>query len=286
MAKKHKVVVTGAAGQIARQLLPALSERYDLRLLDMRSNDSDGNPIPNIEMADLRDKNWQKYRHHFKGADAIVHCAFTWGGANYDPDHTFQAEMLNIQMTYNMYRVAVEENVRRVVVASSNHAADFYESLILDGKVDSITPQTLPLSDNYYGWAKASYEHLGFVFATGQVHGKPLENVHIRIGGPRETDVENCPKGDMRCVRRALAAYISQRDMAQLFIKSIDTTDIRNEHGIPFQVFYGISGNDHAFWGLANARQVIGYEPQDNSAIKFHELVQEHIRVSQAVTTR
>ena len=36
-------------------------------------------------------------------------------------------------------------------------------------------------------------------------------------------------------------AYLSARDCSQLFIKSIDTPDIRDEHGIPFQVFYGIS---------------------------------------------
>jgi hypothetical protein len=113
------------------------------------------------------------------------------------------------------------------------------------------------------------------------MNGTPLENVQIRIGGPRETDVANAPIGDLTRVRRALAVYISQRDQAQLFIKSIEAEDIRDEFGVPFQIFYGISDNPHAFWSITNARKVIGYEPQDNSEIRFKELIAAHIRAVQ-----
>jgi hypothetical protein len=132
----------------------------------------------------------------------------------------------------------------------------------------------------FYGWAKEVYEHLGFVFATGHQTGKPLENIQIRIGGPRENDVANCPLGDLRCMRRALAVYISDRDLQQLFIKSIETGDIRNEQGVPFQIFYGVSDNPHAFWSISNARQVIGYKPQDNSEIRFLDLITKHINAA------
>ena len=37
-------------------------------------------------------------------------------------------------MAHNVYQVAMEEGVKRVVVASSNHAADFYEPLIHSGR--------------------------------------------------------------------------------------------------------------------------------------------------------
>jgi hypothetical protein len=178
-----------------------------------------------------------------------------------------------------------------VVVASSNHAADYYESLILDGEWDFVNPNDRALSDNYYGWAKETYEHLGFVFATGKQvgqrtgpamtgkseAGQQLEMVQIRIGGPRETDVAQCPLGDLRCMRRALAVYISDRDLQQLFVKSIETEDIRDERGVPFQIFYGISNNPHAFWSIANARKVIGYQPQDNSETRFAGLIANHI---------
>ena len=104
--------------------------------------------------------------------------------------------------------------------------------------------------------------------------------MQIRIGGPRETDVARCPKGDMRCVRRALGVYLSPRDFDQLLIKSIKAPDIVDEFGVPFQIFYGISDNSHAFWSIANARRVIGYAPQDNSEIRFRDEIAAHIEAS------
>jgi hypothetical protein len=280
MTERKRVVLTGAAGTIAGLLLPALRERYELTLLDIRKTDPDGEVIEDVQIADLLADDRDAYRRHFRGVDAVVHCGFTRADDPDDPQQRFAAELANVQMAYNVYRTAWEEEVRRVVVASSNHAADYYEPLILDHDWDLVTPEMRALSDNYYGWAKEVYEHLGFVFAVGKMNGRPLENVQIRIGGPRETDVANCPKGDLRCVRRALAVYISQRDMAQLFIKSIETQDIRDEHGVPFQIFYGISENPHAFWSIVNAREVIGYAPRDNSELRFNELIRDHIRAA------
>ena len=99
-------------------------------------------------------------------------------------DAKFQAEHANVALAYNVYRVALEEGVRRVVVCSSNHASDYYERLVWDGRVDMVTPEMPPRSDNWYGWSKASYELMGFVFATGKVDGRKLEVVQWRIGGP------------------------------------------------------------------------------------------------------
>lgn len=273
---RKKVLVTGAAGLIASQVLPALRERYELTLVDIRTIDRHGNPMEDLQIADLLNKDRDTYRNYFQGMDAVIHFGFISGDRN-DVDDFFGAEIGNVQMAYNVYQTAIEEGVGRVIVASSNHAADYFEPLILDGQWDFVNPNDRALSDNYYGWAKEVYEHLGFVFAVGQQTGKSLENVQIRIGGPRETDVANCKMGDLRWMRRCLAVYISDRDMQQLFIKSIETEDIRNEQGVPFQIFYGISNNPHAFWSIANARKVIGYEPQDNSEIRFADLIAKHI---------
>ncbi len=276
---KRKVVLTGASGTIAGVLLPALRQRYDLTLLDSRRTNSDGNQIEGIRIVDLLNKDRDSYRHHFAGADAVVHCAYHRITDQGD-DIYFSSELDNLQLTYNVYQVAWEEGVRRLVAASTNHAADFYENYALDGAVPMVTPDK-NASDNWYGWGKIAFEQVGQVYASGVTHGgRPLENVQIRIGGPRETDVEQAPLGDLRKMRRALAVYISQRDMAQLFIKSIETEDIRDQLGVPFQIFYGISANPHAIWSIANARRVIGYDPQDNSEERFFELIQAHMRGS------
>lgn len=294
MARRH-VLVTGAAGLIASQVLPALRERYELTLLDVRTTDRRGNPVEGVEVADLVDRDRDAYRRHFRGVDAVVHFGFVASSDSDESGRRFQAELANVAMAYNVYQVSLEEGVRRVVVASSNHAADYFEPLILDGEWDVVHPYDRALSDNFYGWAKEAYEHLGFVFAVGRQGrtesftaatavepGRRLEVVQIRIGGPRETDVADCPKGDLRCLRRALAAYISDRDLQQLFVKSIETADIRDERGVPFQIFYGISANPHAFWSIANARRVVGYAPEDSSELRFAELIADHLGAAAA----
>ena len=288
MAGRH-VLVTGAAGLVASQVLPALRQRYELTLLDVSTTDRQGNAVEGVQVSDLLDRNRDAYGHHFRGVDAVVHFGFVSSRSD-APEQRFRAELANVEMAYNVYQVSLEEGVRRVVVASSNHAADYFEPLILDGEWDVVHPHDRALSDNFYGWAKEAYEHLGFVFAVGKQgrtgsftaaakagSARQLEVVQIRIGGPRETDVADCPRGDLRCLRRALAVYISDRDLQQLFVKSIETEDIRDERGVPFQIFYGISDNPHAFWSIANARRVIGYAPEDSSELRFAELIAEHL---------
>ena len=50
---------------------------------------------------------------------------------------------------------------------------------------------------------------------------------------------------------------------------------------MPFQIFYGISDNPHAFWSIANARQVIGYAPEDNSERRFADEIARHLAAAQ-----
>ncbi|HAA75373.1 TPA: NAD(P)-dependent oxidoreductase [Candidatus Latescibacteria bacterium] len=268
---KRTVLLTGACGHVSGRMTDALRERYELRLLDVKTTNSDGDEVQGVQVADLLNRDRDTYREQFKGVDAVVHSGFK-GTVNHR--HTdFWKEHDNVMMTYNVYQTCIEEDVRRVVMMSSNHAADFYEPLIWEEKVDFVTKDDYPLTDNFYGWGKISYEALGFVFATGSMNdGKRLENVQIRIGAPRESDFEDPPK-DLKRLHRSLGAYFSARDQAQLVIKCIEAEDITDQHGVPFQVFYGISGNSHRFWGISDAMEKIGYAPEDDSAVKFADKV-------------
>jgi len=274
---RRKVVLTGAAGYVAGRMLSALRKRYELVLLDVKKTNRGGGEVAGVVEVDLLDRNREFYREHFQGADAVVHCGFV----REHPDGAYWAEASNIHMAHNVYMTCLEEKVRRAVVISSNHAADYYEHLIWQDKMGMVTPAMTPLSDNFYGWAKASYELLGFTFATGGGGDERLENVQLRIGGPRETDIESCEPNDLKKLHRALGAYLSVRDQVQLVIRSIETKDITDENGVPFQIFYGISGNTHNFWSLANARKVIGYEPQDNSQVRFADQIARIITTAQ-----
>ena len=264
----HKVLLTGATGYIASQLLPSFRERYDLTLLDVKEEDREGNQVPNVVAADLIDPNLGNYSQHFSGVDTVVHLGYRRRRG--EPLEHFYDESANVAMAYNIYRAAYDAGAQRVVIASSNHAADWYEhALIHERDMEMLDPYKLPLSDNFYGWAKATYEHLGFLFACG-TFGRKLEVVMVRIGAPREIRVENF-SNDPRGYKRDLGAYISQRDLCQLFTKAIETPQIENEHGIPWLVVYGISDNTRAFWSLTSARKMLGYQPEDDSEVKYAE---------------
>jgi UDP-glucose 4-epimerase len=276
---KKRVVVTGAAGYVAQRMLPELRERWDLVLLDVRPTTRDGKTVPGLMVADLTKPDRNEYRQHFRGADAVIHCGFvsaprldatTWQD---NSDAKFWAEHTNVALAYNVCRVALEEGVRRVVVCSSNHAADYYERLVWDGRLDMVTPEMPPRSDNWYGWAKAAYELLGFVFATGKVDGRKLEIVQWRIGGPRDDDIDQVKPGDIKVMHRALGAYLSKRDQVQQAVRMVETEDIRDEHGVPFLIVYGISGNTHRFWSIASARVKLGYAPEDDSQVNFADKI-------------
>jgi nucleoside-diphosphate-sugar epimerase len=252
---------------------------------------------------DLIDPDRDKYSHLFEGVDAVIHLAYKRRSG--DPLDHFNSEKQNVEMAYNVFRSSYDAGVQRVVMASSNHAADWYEhALIHNGGLDIVRPYDLPLSDNFYGWAKATYEHMGFLFASGGMGeggdgasgnaatgnllagnlntSRKMGVVMVRIGAPRDIETEMY-RGKPAAYKRDLGAYISPRDITQLFHKAMETPDIDNEYGVPWQVVYGISNNTRAFWSLTSARKILSYEPQDDSEITFrsgiNELLSESGRV-------
>ena len=267
----RRVLVTGAAGYIAGINLPALRERFDLTLIDQRATRRDGGIVEGITAYDLAADARQGYRPSerlrmlFRGVDAVFHCAHIHADAT-TPD-SYYAERGNVDLAYLVYRLAQEEGVRRVVVCSSNPAADWYEQPLRDGRLELLGPEAPPYTNNWYGWAKVAYEQMGFLFAAGAT-GRPLEVVQLRIGAPRPIVAARFA-GNSIGYRRDLGAWLSDRDFQQLVTRSIETADIRNEYGVPFQIFYGISNNTRAFWSIRNARRVIGYAPQDDSEVTY-----------------
>jgi len=200
-------------------------------------------------------------------------------GADRPPIDRFDGEFVNVRMAQHVYRSAFDGGVRRVVMASSNHAADWYEhNLSTPGCGRSSLPRTCPVGQ-LLRLAKASYELLGFVYACGSL-GRKLEVVQLRIGAPRDVSRRHYegelneqhvpPDGSgIDNFKRDLGAYISERDFCQLVQRSVEAPRIENEHGVPWLVAYGISNNTRAFWSLESARRVLGYDPVDDSEITY-----------------
>jgi nucleoside-diphosphate-sugar epimerase len=266
---QRSVLLTGATGYIAGLLLPALRERYDVRLTDVRSTDRDGRPVEGVVVADLLEAPASELTSLVAGADAIVHCAYHRPAGD-DPQSQYNGERRNVDIMQRVYQLALDHGVRRVVAASTNQAARWYEQPYYAGLRDRVGPEDYPRPDNFYGWAKAAYETLGFLYACGSL-GRKLEVVQLRIVVPREVDAAAFAGKPHAHYIRDITGYISQRDLQQLFCKSIEAPEIADEYGVPFQIFYGVSNNARTFWSISNARKVIGYEPEDDSEERFAE---------------
>src|SRR5690348_427682 len=178
---KRRVVITGAAGYVAQRMYPELTERWDVVPIDVRPTTRAGKPVPGLIVSDLTRPDRNLYREHFRGADAVIHCGFV-GASNLDAttwqdnsDAKVWAAHANVGRAYSDRRVALEGGVRRVVVCSTDHATDYYERLVWDGRLDLVTQEMPPRSDNWYGWANGASELLAFVFATGKVDGPKIE---------------------------------------------------------------------------------------------------------------
>lgn len=258
---KTRVLLTGASGYISSQLLPAFRERYDLRLVDSRADD------PEIPKVDLLTADDVELRPLFDGMDVVVHNAYN-RPAGSDHQSVYSDERANVDITQRIYQLALDSGVKRVVATSTNQAAKWYEQPYYAGLRDRVHPEDYPRPDNFYGWAKAAYESLGFLYACGSL-GRKLEVILIRIVCPREIDASRFVGLPPERYVRDITGYISERDLRQLYCKSIETPDIEDEHGVPFHIFYGVSNNSRTFWSITNARKVIDYQPEDDSEVRF-----------------
>jgi NAD+ dependent glucose-6-phosphate dehydrogenase len=281
-----RVLVTGAAGHVATLAMPGLQGRHDLRLTDIRTPAyvPAGATFHKMSLLDTTDA---KMADLFRGVETIIHSAYI-PSAERDvysllPPQIdrFDAEFDNIRMAQRVYRCALESGVRRILVVSSNHAADWYEHTeIHRRRRDMVYPTDLPLSDNFYGWAKASYELLAYPYACG-VFGRRIEMVMLRIGSPYPIDVSRFEPGAQpapsrlprpsgrAAFKRALGAYLSDRDCATLFRSALEGDFTLPEDTVPWVIAYGISDNTRAFWSLETARRVLGYSPQDDSEVVY-----------------
>jgi nucleoside-diphosphate-sugar epimerase len=80
MGDRRRVLVTGASGEIASQILPELGRRYEVVLLDVRPTDRQGRPVPDVKLTDLTDSDRSRYQAYFKGIDAVVHLGYKHPG--------------------------------------------------------------------------------------------------------------------------------------------------------------------------------------------------------------
>ncbi|CAB3651195.1 NAD-dependent epimerase/dehydratase family protein [Achromobacter pestifer] len=229
----HRLLLTGAAGNLGRVLRPRLKAHAEvLRVsdLDLAALEPAGQGEETLP-CDLADAT--AVLQLVQGVDAIVHL----GGVSVERpfDEILPA---NIQGVYNLYEAARIHNVRRVVFASSNHVIGFHEQ----GKQLDASAPLRP--DGYYGLSKAYGENLSrFYFDR---YG--IETVCLRIGSsfPEPKD------------RRMMVTWLSYDDLSDLVTRSLFTP------GVGHLIVYGASANRDRWWH-DDAAKVLGFVPQDSS---------------------
>lgn len=228
----QRILITGAAGGMATLLRPRLARAGRvLRLLDIAAvpDGGDGAEIVRASITDMA-----AMQAACAGVDAIVHL----GGLSTEHEWTPILDV-NIHGTYVTLEAARRAGVKRVILASSNHAIGYVGTQ--DGEVRA---DAFPRPDTNYGVSKVAMEALGSMYADR--YG--LEVIAIRIGSCFET-----PKD-----ARMLRTWLSPDDGARL----IEACVAAPAPG--FRVVWGASNNTR-HWVSLDEACALGYAPQDDS---------------------
>jgi len=250
MAHYSKVLITGVTGLIGGVVFNDLKGDYEISGLARR-------PMAGLRHFRGSIDKLDEILPAFEGQDAVVHLA-----ADPSQDASWGSVLPNNLIgTYNMYEASRICGVKRIIFASSNHAAGMYERdypyrHIVRGEYDKVGVWPVPQithreirPDGYYGVSKAYGEAMGRYYS--EEHG--ISVVCLRIG------TVNRWNSPVRSIRH-FATWLSHRDQTQLVRKSLEAPD-----NLAFDIFYGVSGNKWRFWDIEHPRQVIGYEPEDNA---------------------
>ncbi|MGA7327411.1 MAG: NAD(P)-dependent oxidoreductase [Rhodomicrobium sp.] len=236
------VLLTGASGALGRVLAKALAEEgWSLRLTDLVPFPDELPRGASFTLADL--SGGAAILQLAEGCGTILH----FGGISVE--HPFETVIgPNIRGLYHAYEAARREKAR-MVFASSNHVVGFHErSEVLDVGCD-FRP------DGYYGLSKAYGELMGRLYW----HKHGVTSVFLRIGSCRSVPTD----------ARMLSTWLSYRDLISLVERS---TLASVEGCVPI---WAASNNSRMTWWRDDAREKLGWEPQDSADAFMERLIGE-----------
>ena len=239
MARFKKLMITGAAGALGRQLRSGLAHLADrLLLTDREPMDP---PQSHEETVECELSDLDAVVKMMRGVDAVVH----FGAAS--RENTFEYVLQSsVRGGYAVYEGARRNGIRRIVYASSIHAVGYYpREHVIDGRAPH-------RPDSIYGLSKCFVEDLASYY-----HDKfGIESACLRINScfPKPSD------------RRMLATWFSYADLVRLVERSLCAPRVG------FTIAYGISNNKEMPVSNRHATH-LGFEPQD-SAEPFREEIE------------
>ena len=227
----NRVLITGAGGGIGRSLRETLRGVYPVLRVSDRAALAPARDGEEVDRADIADM--AAVERMVEGVDGIVHLGGISGENSWEK--ILEGNIIGL---YNVFEAARRAGVKRIVMATSNHAVGFYP------RGQTIDHRVVPRPDSRYGVSKAFSEALASLYA--DKHGIGFLCTRIGNFGTRPID------------SRRLSIWISPRDYTQLVRIGLEHPDIR------FEIVYGVSSNRRSWYDNSNAFR-LGYRPQDDS---------------------
>lgn len=246
-----RVIITGAAGKIGKEMVEELSSCHELCLIDRVPVPERHSTVANLARTSATKswRSWFKFKSPrwedlFAGADVVLHLAADV--RNYVSWQQVLPD--NVQVTWNVIEAAVQHRVNRVVFASSNWVVKSLELALApncylpDGpKISSDAPPR-PLAP--YGVSKAFGEITGRMFVDDH---RLVSFIAVRIGSYHSAVPQT--EGDRRL-------WIGPQDLRSLLRRCIEI-ELKG-----FHVVYGVSAQPTAPYDLSYTRQLLSWEPQ------------------------
>lgn len=246
------IAVTGAAGSLARDIIPGLVSRGHRVVGIDRVNIPAGlaEIIDPTDWSDVDLLDADGLTSSLHGADVVIHL----GGIPLE-DSWASLSRNNIDGTQALLECAVRVGVTRVVLASSIHAVGEtplpVDPRSLGGPADRLSdelkiPADIPARPNtLYGVSKAAVEALGRYYSDR--HGLQVVCIRIASRFAEPTD------------ERMLSTWLSPADAERMFAASASSTMTGG-----FVQLWGVSDNQRGYLSLAEGHR-LGYDPVDDA---------------------
>lgn len=234
---RERILITGPGGRVGTQIVPLLREHFALRLLDTQPLTAAGDD--EFMHGDIQDM--EVLRRACEGVTAMIHLA----AISDEADFHSQLLPVNVAGTYNAFEAARLAGLKKVVYASTG------QTILNYGKETPVTVEMPPRPSTVYACTKLFGEALARWYA--ETHGMSMLCIRLCYFRAYDDPLLRQPGHDVQY------DWCSPRDLTQLLVKCL-RTDLK------FGLFFGISNNTQRRWDLENARQLLGYEPQDNAA--------------------
>lgn len=247
--RRRQVYITGVTGAIGRILAEGLGKEYELK-----GNSRRGTPVPGVQVSKGDVTDGEFMRQELQGVDTLIHLA-----ADPSPRASWESVLENnIDGAYKVYEAARQAGVKRIIFASTNHVTGILTEQVVE--MDHNTPFR---PDSFYGVSKAAGEALGRFYSDR--YG--LSVLNFRIGWLPHVSSEREIVDLFKSRKDAYPLmWLSARDCIEAHRRGIEAPE-----ELKFGTYYIMSNNRDTLWDMTNAKEELGYEPQDDLAVLFEK---------------